>query len=454
MLFERIKSAVVSHISYLIGSNNEAVVIDPRRDCQIYVDLAKREGLNIKLILETHRNEDYIVGSQELAHITGAKIYHSSELDFKFGNSLKDGQEFFFGDLKITALDTPGHTPDSISYVLTDLDSGEHPVMVFTGDTLFVNDVGRTDFGGSEKTREWSEKLYDSIFNKLLPLGDHVILCPAHGAGSVCGGGIADREYSTLGIERLMNPILQKTKNDFINYLITSEHHYAPYFRMMEKYNLEGAPFVGYGPNPEALNPDLFLQQIEKGAIVVDVRSPVTFGGGHVKNSYSIPLNRLGFVGWVLPYNKPILLVLQDQTQLDYVTKSLVRLGYDNISGYLQGGFSSWYKASLPMDNLSLLTAKDLKEKLDNSEDITLLDVRSRNEWLTEHIENVIHIYVGVLEKFFNELPDDKPIVVVCKTGTRASLASSILQRAGRKKVYNLLGGMDSWRKAGYPVTQ
>jgi len=454
MILERVISKVVSHISYFIGSDNEAVVIDPRRDCHIYVELAKREGMNIKFIFETHRNEDYVIGSQELSHITGAKIYHGSELDFRYGNSLNDGQEFFFGKLKITSLHTPGHTLESTSYVLTDLDSGDCPVMVFTGDTLFVNDVGRTDFGGPEKAREWSEQLYNSVFNKLLPLGDHVILCPAHGAGSVCGEGIASREYSTIGIERLMNPILQKTRNDFIDYLITSEHYYAPYFRTMEKLNLEGAPFVGYRSGPEALSADQFLQQIEKGAIVVDVRSPVAFGGGHIKNSYSIPLRRLGFVGWVVQYDKPVLLVLQDQTQLEYVDKSLVRLGYDNVSGYLDGGFSSWYNASLPVDDLSLLTAKDLKEKLDNGEELTLLDVRSKKEWINGHIKKAIHIYLGVLEKHLRDVPEDKPIIVVCKTGTRASLASSILKRVGRREVYNLLGGMDSWRKADYSVTK
>ncbi len=454
MIIKRVKSRVVSHISYFIGSSNEAVVIDPRRDCNVYVELAKREGMNIKFIFETHRNEDYVIGSQELSHITGAKIYHGSELDYRYGNSLNNGQEFFFGKLKITSLHTPGHTLESTSYVLTDLDSGDCPVMVFTGDTLFVNDVGRTDFGGPEKAREWSEQLYDSVFNKLLPLGDHVILCPAHGAGSVCGEGIADREYSTIGIERLMNPILQKTRTDFVDYLIKSEHYYAPYFRTMEKLNLEGAPFVGYGSNSEALNPDLFLQQIEKGAIVVDVRSPVSFAGGHINNSYNIPLRRLGFAGWVVPYDKPVLLVLQDQDQLEYVNKSLVRLGYDNVSGYLSGGFSSWYNASLPVDSLCLLTAKDLKEKLDNDEKLTLLDVRSQKEWINGHIKNAIHIYVGVLEKYLKDVPEDKPIIVVCKTGTRASLASSILKRVGRRKVYNLLGGMDSWRKADYPITK
>jgi hydroxyacylglutathione hydrolase len=454
MILERVKSKVVSQISYFLGSDDEAIVIDPRRDCQIYVELAKREGMNIKFIFETHRNEDYVVGSQELSHITGAKIYHGSQLAFRYGKSLTDGQEFYFGELKINSLHTPGHTPESFCYAVTDLDSGDYPVMVFTGDTLFVGDVGRTDFGGPEKRRDWSEKLFDSIFNKLLPLGDHVILLPAHGAGSVCGEGIAEREHSTIGIERLMNPILQKTKKEFIDYLMSSEHHYAPYYKTMERINLQGAPFVGHGPNPKALDPNTFLKQIEKGAIMVDLRSPVSFGGGHIKNSYSIPLKRLQLGGSVLPYDKPLLLILQNQSQLDYVTKSLTRLGYDNVSGYLQGGFNSWYTASLPINHLSLLTAENLKEKIDNGEQLTLLDVRSKNEWLNGHIKNVIHIYVGVLEKFSNDVPKDKPIAVICKTGTRASLASSILLREGRTEVFNLLGGMVSWRKAGYSVTK
>jgi hydroxyacylglutathione hydrolase len=171
MIFERIKSEGIAHLSYFLGSGNEAVVIDPRRDCQIYVDLARQNGMNIKYIFETHRNEDYVIGSQQLKTLTGADIYHGINLDFEYGSALKDKQDFTFGSLKLTVLHTPGHTDESMSYVLSDLNSNEVPVMVFTGDTLFVGDVGRTDLNGPDKTSQMASKLYDSIFNKILPLG-------------------------------------------------------------------------------------------------------------------------------------------------------------------------------------------------------------------------------------------------------------------------------------------
>jgi hydroxyacylglutathione hydrolase len=295
MIFEKVKSEIVSHLSYLIGSGTEAIVVDPRRDCQVYVDIANREGMNIRHIFETHRNEDYIIGSKELAGLTGAEIHHGPWPVFKYGEVVPDGKVFKVGKLKVTAIHTPGHTPGDISIAVVDTAIGEETVLVCTGDTLFVNDTGRTDFGGPEKRREWSENLYDSIFNKLFPLGDHVVLCPAHGSGSVCGGKIADRETSTLGLERLMNPVLQLGREEFIRYKAEEKHVYAPYFRKMELYNIEGAPHEG-------------------GAIVLDTRPPPSFGAGHIKGSYSLALQRLGLVGWVLPYDGPHQGLVQPRT--------------------------------------------------------------------------------------------------------------------------------------------
>jgi len=454
MFLKRIKSEIVSQISYFIGSDNEAIVVDPRRDCHIYVKLAKRKGMRIKYIFETHRNEDYVIGSIELASLTGAEIYHGPWPEFKYGKVLRDGQEFEFGRLRVKAIHTPGHTPGCMSYAVSDLDSGEETVLVCTGDTLFVNDVGRTDFGGPNKRREWSENLYDSIFNKLLPLGDHVILCPAHGAGSVCGTGIADREWSTLGLERLMNPILQQSKEEFIEYKVNEHHEYPPYFRLMEKYNVKGAPFVGCGPNPRALSPKEFKEDMNKGAIVLDARSPSAFGGAHIIGSYSIPLRVLNFVGWLLPYDKSILLVIDDKANLNYAARSLVRIGYDKVKGYIGDGLNSWLMEGYPTESSGLLSVSELKKKLDSGEKWTLLDVRSRNEWEEGHIKESQNIYVGAIEKRLKEVPKDFPIVVICGSGNLASIGASILLRSGRHEVYNLLGGMSAWENRRYPISE
>lgn len=456
MIFERVKSEGLAHISYFIGSDNEAVVIDPRRDCQVYMEIAQREGMKIKDIFETHRNEDYVIGSLELAHLTGAKIYHGSGLDFKYGTPLKDGQEFNFGKLRITAIHTPGHTNESMSYVLADLDVGEEAIMVFTGDALFVGDVGRTDLYGPKEAERMAENLYNSIFNKLLPLGDGVILCPAHGAGSVCGGAISEREFSTLGLERVLNPVLQnKKKEDFIKFKIAEHHERPPYFRKMEQYNLKGPPLLGHIPNPSPLSPKESQKQIKLGAVVVDTRAPPAFGGAHIRGSYSIWLNRLSaYGGWVLPYDKPILLVLEDEENLDKAIRQLIRLGYDQIAGYLRGGIGAWYKASLPVEHLGLLTVQELKKRLDRGDNLVLLDVRDKDEWDDGHIEDAFNIYFGNLEDRLDEVPEDLPIAVICDVGNRGSLGASILRREGYGEVYNVLGGMSAWKKAGYNVTE
>ncbi|UCH03264.1 MAG: MBL fold metallo-hydrolase [Candidatus Bathyarchaeota archaeon] len=454
MIVEKIKSKVVSHLSYFIGSQTEAVVVDPQRSCQVYLDIAQREGMTIKYIFETHRNEDYVIGSRELAAFTQSEIYHGPWPDFKYGNVLKDGQEFTVGKLKVTAIQTPGHTPGCMSYTVVDLDTGEDTILVCTGDTLFVNDTGSTDFGGPDKRRELSEQLYNSIFNKLLPLGDHVILCPAHGSGSVCGGGIAAREWSTLGIERRMNPFLQLSQEEFIAHKIHEHHEYAPYFRIMEQYNVEGAPFVGSIPKPKALSPNKFREKIEEGATILDIRSSIAFGGRHIKSSYSLPISRLSMVGWLLPYQAPILLVVNNSYELEYNVQSLIQIGYDNIEGYMTNGLGPWSKAGFTMESTGLMTVSELRNRLQAGEKWTLLDVRSLDEWKKEHIEHTQNIYVGLLQNRLDEVSKALPITVICKHGNRSSIATSLLLRNGFHEVYNLLGGTDAWKRAGYELSR
>jgi hydroxyacylglutathione hydrolase len=458
LIFERVKSEGLAHISYFVGSKKEAVVIDPRRDCQVYVDLARREELSIKYIFETHRNEDYVIGSRELAHQTGARIYHGSGLDFKYGEALADGQVFHFGRMELIAIHTPGHTDESMSYALVDPNLADEAVMIFTGDSLFVGDVGRTDLYGSKESKRLSAALYNSLFNKILPLGDGVILCPAHGAGSVCGGAISEREWSTLGLERLHNPLLQKSREEFIRFKVAERLEHPPYFRKMEEYNLEGPKLLFKLPNPPALLPAEFQRRIVQGAQVVDTRMPSAFGGSNINGSYSIWMEGLvSYAGWFLSYDKPILLVLENRKQLETVVSYLIRLGYDRIDGYLCAGaeacgLESWYTDALSIEHLGLLSVQELKERLDRGDDLTVLDVRTDKEWNNGHIEDALHIYVGHIEKRLSVVPSDRPTAVICSVGNRGSLASSILQRAGRREILNVLGGMTAWQRANYPI--
>jgi hydroxyacylglutathione hydrolase len=456
MIFERIKSEGIAHNSYFIGSSSDAAVIDPRRDCQVYIDLAQQKGLRIKHVFETHRNEDYVIGSIELNHLTGAQIHHGPGLDWKYGNTLRDGQEFLLGMLRLTAIHTPGHTDESMSYALTDLSSGEATVMVFTGDALFVDDVGRTDLYGPEHVHRIAGNLYDSIFDKILPLGDGVILCPAHGAGSVCGMHIADRDESTLGIERVQNPILQlKNRDGFIRYKVSERPERPHYFRKMEVYNLEGPPLLGCLPLPAPLTPPEFRGEMERGAVVVDTSNPAAFGGAHVKGSYSIWLEGLpAFAGWVLSYDKPILLVLEDQSHLERAVRYLIRLGYDRIPGYLKGGIEGWYNAGFPTEHLQLLSVHELKAKIDRGEELTVVDDREEDEWDEGHIKGARHIYVGHLRERMEDIPKDKPVAMICNVGHRAGLGASILLREGCTEVYSVLGSMTAWEAAGYPLSK
>ncbi len=458
MIFERVKSEGLAHISYFLGSDIEAIVIDPRRDCQVYVDLAKRDEMKINYIFETHRNEDYVIGSCELAQLTGAKIYHGSGLNFKYGETLKDRQEFCFGSMKLTCIHTPGHTDESVSYALIDTSFDDKPIMVFTGDALFVGNVGRTDLYGKEEAPRLAENLYDSIFNKILPLGDGVILFPAHGAGSICGGKISEREQSTLGFERLNSPVLQKTKDDFIKFKVAERFERPPYFRKMEQYNLEGPPLLGSLPDPPPLSPREFHERMKHGALVLDTRTPSAFGAAHIEISYNVWMRGVPmFAGWTLPYDKEILLVLEDREHLEMAVRYLIRLGYDRLEGYLCGGveacgLESWYTEALPTQHNGLLTVQELKARLDRNENLIVLDVRSDEEYGEGHIEGALHIYVGHLEERLNEIPIDRSIAVICSVGNRASLGASILRKGGRQELYTVLGGMTAWRKADYRV--
>lgn len=456
MIFERIKSEGLAHLSYFVGSGNEAIVIDPRRDCQIYLDIARREGMKIKYIFETHRNEDYVIGSLELKELTDAEIYHGKGVDFKYGIFVSDGQEFNFGSMKLTALHTPGHTDESMSYALTYPESGKAPLMVFTGDALFVGDVGRTDLYGPEEIPRMAANLYESIFNKILPLGDGVILCPAHGAGSLCGGAISKREYSTLGLERIQNPALQRTdKEKFIKFKLEEKLEFPPYFKKMEQYNLQGPPLLKGLPVPELLFPKEFVKEMEKGAMVVDTRMPHSFGGAHIKGSYGIWLKGLPYyAGWVLPYDKPILLVLEEKDQLEAAVSYLVRIGYDSIAGFLNGGISSWYMKALPVESLNLISVQSLKDKIEKNEEMVILDVRRDEEWEKGHIEGARHVYVGHLEENLDKVPRNSPIIVYCDSSRRSNIAASILKKNGYDMVYNVLGSMTAWKNAGYKVVK
>jgi hydroxyacylglutathione hydrolase len=382
MFIETIRSEGLAHLSYLIGHGGKAAVIDPRRDCRIYIERALRHGARIDYIFETHRNEDYVIGSPELSGLTGARIYHGTQLDFRYGNPAAEGDSFELGDLALKVIETPGHTFESISIAVIDRSSGNEPIGVFTGDALFVGDVGRTDFFPG-RDEEVAGLLHDSIFKKLLPLGDHVILFPAHGAGSVCGESMAEREFSTLGYEKRFNPALRKKdRNAFIEHKAGERHYQPPYFKQMEKYNLNGtaSPLQGL-PFAAPLDANEFEAKIKQGALILDARSPEAIGGALIPGSLGIPLGMIpAFAGWFLPYERDIVMVLHDSAEAEKAVRYLLRLGYDRIAGFLEEGLFAWETSGRRYHTIPAVHAEELVRRIEAKEAFTLLDVRKSSE--------------------------------------------------------------------------
>jgi hydroxyacylglutathione hydrolase len=452
MLFERIISEGLAHNSYIIGHGGKAAVIDPQRDSDVYVKTAAENNCTITHIFETHRNEDYVIGSPELADRCGAEVFHGAAMDFAYGKGVHDGDTFAFGSLSLQVLETPGHTEESISLVVRDTRNGSAPWLVFCGDTLFAGDIARTDFFGSERKEEMAAKIFDSITAKILSLGDGVIVCPAHGAGSVCGGGIADRPFTTVGYEIATNPLIRMGRDAFITMRRTESPYFPPYFRVMEQYNKDGAPRVPL-PDPRPLTAAGLERFRQDGAQILDIRSPAGFAGGHIPGSISIWRGGISsFAGWFLTREKPIAIIDDGYEDPGQVIRQLFRMGYDNIAGVLAGGIGEWFKNAGAMGTLFTCSVYELRDRIERGSPF-LLDVRDiRNRRAYGHIPRSHHIYVGELPLHLDEIPANEPVFVYCDAGFKAGIAASILARNNYRNVTNVLGGMKAWEEAGLPI--
>lgn len=452
MLFERVVSEGLAHHSYIIGDGGKAAVIDPRRDSDIYLEIAARNACTITHIFETHRNEDYCIGSLPLAQRSGAEIFHGAAMDFAYGNAVHEGDMFMFGSLSLQVLGTPGHTEESISLVVRDRMSGEAPYLLFCGDTIFAGDIARTDFFGNARKEEMALKIYDSITQKILPLGDGVVLCPAHGAGSVCGGEIADHPFTTVGYEKATNPFIRRGKDAFVSARKTESPYQPPYFRTMERCNRDGAPSKLL-PLLHPLTVPGLDRLIKAGCQILDIRAPAGFAGGHIPGSFSFWRGGISsYAGWFLNYNDPIIIIDDYNQNLEQVTRQLFRMGYDNITGYLDGGIGAWYKSAREIGRTGACSVQELSEQLAGSTPF-LLDVRDiRKRRASGFIDHSHHIYVGELPDHLREIPANEPVFIYCDAGYKGSLAASILARNQYHRVTNVLGGMIAWEQAGFRV--
>lgn len=454
MIFRMIKSEGIAHHSYFLGDGGKAAVIDPRRDVEIYQDLAQENDLQIEYIFETHRNEDYVIGSLELQNAAGGEIYHGAHFDFAYGNPVNEKDKFQLGSMELEVLETPGHTKESISLALRDLSASHAVQMVFTGDLIFAGETGRIDFYGVKNRPKMAELLYDSLFTKIFSLGEHVILCPAHGAGSVCGADIREQDYSTVGYEMNTNQQLQLSKEEFIRQKSEEELYYPPYFRNMEKLNQDGAPILGRLLHLRPVSPLNLIKLQKNGFQILDVRKPTSFAGGHIKGSLSIWREGVpAFAGWFLNYQDPIIIVDDRDGTRDMVQRALLRTGFDNLYGYLSGGFPSWYLQAQDVETLKLQTVQQLRDRQFDG-DFNLLDVRKLADREKGFIEGSKHIYAGLVPHRLEEIPKEQEIVVYCDSGFKSTMVASYLLQKGYRDVVSVLGSMRAWINASYPVVK
>ncbi len=444
----------IAHSSYLLGGTSTCAIVDPRRDVQIYIDAAEDMGMTITHILETHLHADFVSGHLDLAEKTGAGIHVSKKGKCKFKHkSLSDGDTFEIEDMVIKVLETPGHTPEHISYAVTDRARGSDPVAVFCGDTLFVGDVGRPDlFPGMAK--KLASNLYESLHETLLTLPDFCEVYPAHGAGSLCGRAMGAKRTSTIGYEMKYNSALRiRDERKFIESLTTAMPPAPDHFTRLSAINRKGPALTKTLPALELLDPIAFKDKAEgKNTIVLDIRNFDAFGGQHVPGGYHIDFegNFATFAGWMLPPDRDILLVAYSFNQAQEALVWLNRVGHDRAIGYLKEGMFGWAKAGLPMGHVPQLSSGELRQLVLGKEKISLIDVRAPREYEVNHIKGAVNIPLPDLRTGYKDLNRKVPIVLICSTGHRSSLGTSILKQHGISTVLNVAGGMTGYSAAGY----
>lgn len=449
MHIRRVTSEGLAHHSYFVVNGKEAIVIDPRRDVDVYLRLAAEHQVRIRFVLETHRNEDYVIGSPALAAYAGAEVLHSARLEFGYGSAVDDGDEVSIGPLRFRALATPGHTDESLTWTLADTTTADEPLFAFTGDTLFVGETGRVDLYGDRERAGNAARLYESVFEKILPLGDHVVLLPSHGGGSVCGGDIVDRDVSTLGYERRHNPRLQvRDKARFVDERRSGGEVRPRYFERMEVWNQRGTmPLFAHVPTPPALSPGALAERVTAGAVVVDARMPQAFAGGHIPGSYNVWHDGLAsYLGIVLRPEQRLVLVLPEQADVERVTRVLLRIGFDHVEGFLRGGFEAWQNEGREVERVGTIDTLALRRRLAKGDDLHVLDVRAPSELDDGTVPGAQHLFVGDLEARLADVPRRRTLVAMCSVGHRGGIAASVLKRHGLDDVLLYLGGYEAWR--------
>ncbi len=462
MLLHRFEDRGLSHYSYAIGCPQvgRMAVIDPRRDVDVYRQFASERGMSIAYVLETHIHADYASGARQLAEESGAELCvsgHDEGEDYEVSFShtdLFDADEVDIGIVRLEVLHTPGHTPEHISLLAYDESrSRETPALLFSGDFLFVGSVGRPDLLGEGQQQELASRLYWSVRN-LDDLPDGVEVRPAHGAGSLCGSGMGSHPTSTLGYERETNPYLDGhlSRDAFCRRLLESLPPTPRYYPRMKELNSRGPAILEELPGQQPLPASRVRKLVENGARVLDVRGVEQFASSHLPGSIWIGAgdNLSTWAGWLLDANDPLVLVA-DPEQVESAARSLIRVGLDDLAGYLEGGTAAWAEAGHPVEQTPQISVRQLHAELQKEDAPEVLDVRTTSEWDDGHIEGAHHLMLGDLPQRLDDAPAS-PLAAVCGSGYRANIAASLLEAAGREGVVNVTGGMTAWKRAGFPV--
>ncbi|HEV8631631.1 MAG TPA: rhodanese-like domain-containing protein [Thermoanaerobaculia bacterium] len=466
MLLERFEDPGLSQYSYAVGCEGarQVAIIDPRRDVDVYLDFARQRGLAITHVLETHVHADFASGARELAAASGARLLLSAydageryEVAFAH-DELRDGDAVELGKVRLVALHTPGHTPEHLAFLVYDTArAAAVPVAMLSGDFLFVGSLGRPDLLGEEAKRGLAQSLFRSVRVKLAALPDGLEIHPGHGAGSMCGSGMSNRPFSTLGFERIANPFLdpQLDEEGFVARILDSAPPLPPYYRRMKELNAAGPRPLGIRPAVDALPVARFQQLALDGEhVVIDLRDQLAFGGGHVPGALGIGIrggSLSTWAAWVVPYDRPLLLVAGDDEDVDPAARALVRVGLDGLAGYLAGGMERWLERGLPLATLPQVSVGELAQRLADAGAPTLLDVRADGEWGQGHVRGARHLVGGEVAERPGDVPAG-PLAVMCGGGYRSTVVASLLQRQGRRDIVNVTGGMGAWKRAGLPV--
>lgn len=466
MLLKYFYDDKLAHASYMVGCQrtDEAIIVDAGRDIQQYLDAAAKESMRIVGAADTHIHADYVSGARELAERVRAKLYVSDEGDenwkYEYAHAynhqlLKEGDTFRIGNVKFEVLYTPGHTPEHISFLLTDMGGGaDKPMGIFTGDFIFVGSIGRPDLlekvaGIANTAVKGAYQQFESI-QRFKQLPDYLQVWPAHGAGSACGKGLGAIPSTTVGYEKMFNPMLQYDQaSEFVEALLEDQPEAPPYFAVMKHVNKVGPAIWGDKPLPSRLGVAGLSERVASGAQVLDTRAEATFAQAHVPGTINISLKNLAiWSGWLVDYQKPLYLI-SNPKDLPEVVRVLAKVGIDNVVGYFEANEVA--AAGLMTQSYTIRHAREVADQVINGE-VTVIDVRAESEWEENRLPNAQHIMLGYLPQRADELINGQPVVVMCRTGNRSGIAASLLQAQGAKEVINLAGGIVEWKQAGLPI--